>query len=121
MPRTTIPAMDSSFGQPQQQINLDSLSAGEKQELQQSFSNEMQKAKIQEGTTTAPFPRLSPSSIPDVLGPTLPLPPQARLLSTSLLFPFPFLQHSPSIPLQRPHTSYLARAAKSPEKNELKI
>ncbi len=41
--------MDNPFtSAQQQQINLDALSARDKQELQQSFSNEMQKAKIQE-------------------------------------------------------------------------
>ena len=49
----------------QQQLNIDSLSAADKRELQQSLSNEMQKAKLQEGTRTPPSyhrPILTPPS-----------------------------------------------------------
>jgi len=40
--------MDSSFGQQHPQLDLSKLSDYEKRELQQSLTNEMQKAKIQE-------------------------------------------------------------------------
>lgn len=94
--------MDSSFGQaqPQQQINLDSLSAREKQELQQSFGKEMQKAKIQEGMVVF---CLGPFSLPCLLAPVSgfllhprPLDPFLPLLSR---IPYDHLYFALSSPL----------------------
>lgn len=45
--------MDASFNQQQPQLDLSKLSDYDKRELQQSLTNEMQKAKIQECMSAA--------------------------------------------------------------------